>query len=80
MNSLLNETSLYEWIAFLGSIAYVTLAAYQKKVAWFFACISSAIYVYLCFESRLYLDSFLQTFYVLAAVYGWIKWNNSAHE
>ena len=80
MLSLLFQTSNYELIAFFCSIAYVSLAAYQKKIAWIFAFISSAIYVYLCFESRLYLDSFLQMFYVLAAVYGWITWSRTKDE
>lgn len=80
MLSLLLQTSIYEWVAFFCSVAYVSMAAYQKKTAWIFAFISSAIYVYLCFESRLYLDSFLQTFYVLAAVYGWITWSRTNDE
>ena len=80
MLSLLLHTSIYEWVAFFCSVAYVSLAAYQKKIAWIFAFISSAIYVYLCFESRLYLDSFLQSFYVLAAIYGWITWSRSSDE
>lgn len=77
MLSLLLQTSIYEWVAFFCSVAYVSLATYQKKTAWIFAFISSAMYVYLCFENRLYLDSFLQTFYVLAAVYGWITWSRT---
>ena len=80
MLSLLFQTSIFEWVAFFCSVAYVSLAAYQKKTAWIFAFISSAMYVYLCFESRLYLDSFLQMFYVLAAVYGWITWSRSSDE
>ena len=80
MLSLLLQTSIFEWVAFFCSVAYVSLAAYQKKSAWIFAFISSAIYVYLCFESRLYLDSFLQSFYVLAAVYGWITWSRTTVE
>ena len=80
MLSLLFQTSIFEWIAFFCSVAYVSLAAYQKKTAWIFAFISSAMYVYLCFESRLYLDSFLQMFYVLAAVYGWITWSRTKDE
>jgi nicotinamide mononucleotide transporter len=80
MLSLLLHTSIYEWVAFFCSVAYVSLAAYQKKIAWIFAFISSAIYVYLCFDSRLYLDSFLQMFYVLAAVYGWITWSRTKDE
>ncbi len=79
MVSLILQTSIYEWIAFFCSIAYVSMATYQKKIAWLFAFISSAIYVYLCFQSRLYLDSFLQSFYVVAAVYGWVTWNRASN-
>jgi nicotinamide mononucleotide transporter len=80
MLSLILQTSIYEWVAFFCSVAYVSLAAYQKKIAWIFAFISSAIYVYLCFHSRLYLDSFLQSFYVIAAVYGWVTWSRPMDE
>ena len=77
---LILQTSIYEWVAFFCSVIYVLLAAYQKKEAWFFAFGSSAIYVYLCFKSNLYLDSFLQIVYVFAAVYGWITWNRFDRE
>lgn len=77
---LILQTSIYEWVAFFCSVIYVLLAAYQKKKAWFFAFGSSAIYVYLCFKSNLYLDSFLQIVYVFAAVYGWITWNRLDRE
>lgn len=80
MASLILQTSIYEWVAFFCSIAYVTLAAFEKKLAWFFAFVSSAIYVFLCFQSRLFLDSFLQSFYVFAAVYGWISWNRASNK
>jgi nicotinamide mononucleotide transporter len=77
---LILQTSIYEWVAFFCSVIYVLFAAYQKKKAWFFAFGSSAIYVYLCFKSNLYLDSFLQIVYVFAAVYGWITWNRLDRE
>ena len=77
MLQLILQTSTSEWIAFFSSILYVVIIALQKKIAWIFAFISSAIYVYLCFSSKLYLDSFLQFFYVLAAIYGWMRWNKT---
>lgn len=77
MLQLILTTSTSEWIAFFSSILYVIIIALQKKIAWFFAFISSALYVYLCFSSKLYLDSFLQFFYVLAAIYGWMQWNKT---
>jgi nicotinamide mononucleotide transporter len=71
----IQETSPLEWIAVICGIAYVLLAAYRKLACWFFGLISSAIYVYLCFISKLYIETGLQIFYVVMSFYGWITWN-----
>lgn len=70
-------TSLIEWFAVASSIAYVILAAQNKILCWFFAFISSALYVYICFSANLYLESVLQLFYVIMAVVGYLLWNRS---
>lgn len=68
-------TSLVEWIAVASSVIYVILAAQKQILCWFFAFISSALYVYLCFSAQLYLESILQLFYVVMAVVGFVIWN-----
>lgn len=68
-------TSLVEWIAVASSVIYVILAAQKQILCWFFAFISSALYVYLCFSAQLYLESILQLFYVVMAVVGFLLWN-----
>ena len=73
---LLN-TSLIEWVAVICSMAYVILIARKRIIAWLFALIASCIYVYLCIISQYYLESFLQIFYVLMAIYGWYSWNRA---
>ncbi len=70
-------TSVWEWLAFVTGIIYVILAAKREILCWLFALISSAIFVYLCFIGKLYLESTLQLFYVVMAVVGWVTWNNS---
>ena len=67
-------TPILEWIAVFAGVLYVIFAARQRMVCWFFAFVSSAIYVWLCFENQLYLETILQVFYVLMAVYGWQQW------
>jgi nicotinamide mononucleotide transporter len=73
-------TSFWEWIAVTTSVIYVVLMAYHKISAWYFAAISSSIYIYICFEAHLFLDSFLQFFYVLMAIYGWFSWREQTKE
>jgi nicotinamide mononucleotide transporter len=58
------NTTVVEWIAVFASLAYVILIARKRSVGWFFAVISSGVYVYICFVSQLYLETLLQIFYV----------------
>lgn len=74
------ETSLLEWLGVLTGVLYVILISYKKIAAWFFALSSSLIYVYICFSYQLYLESFLQVFYVIMALYGWKSWRKSTRE
>ncbi|MER2491399.1 nicotinamide riboside transporter PnuC [Catenovulum sediminis] len=86
MNEMLAEISqmaLLEVIAVLSSLIYVVLAAKGQLLCWPFAILASAIYCYIFFDVRLLMDSLLQVYYVLIAVYGWMNWqqhknNNSA--
>ena len=70
----IQQTSFLEWTAVILGVSYVISITYKKMIAWLFALISSSIYVYLCFSAQLYLESFLQIFYVLTAIYGWLNW------
>ena len=69
-------TSIWEWLGFLTGVLYVVFISYKKIIAWLFALISSTIYVYLCFKSKLFIETGLQFFYVIMAIYGWFKWNS----
>ena len=71
-------TSLWEWIAVFAGIIYVILAALRNNTCWIFAIISSAIYVFLCFAGKLYIESVLQVFYVIMAFVGWVSWSKNA--
>ena len=68
---------MIEWFAVASSIVYVILAAKRIILCWLFAFIGSALFVYLCYVGQLYIESFLQFFYVAMAVVGWLSWNNS---
>lgn len=71
-------TSIWEWIAVITSILYVIFMSFHKITAWYFAGISSTIYIFICFHSNLFLEAFLQVFYVVMAIYGWYSWNSKA--
>ena len=74
------ETSLWEWLAVLSSLLYVILISYKHISAWAFAIISSALYIYVCFQGQLFLESLLNGFFLIMGVYGWYLWANEKTE
>lgn len=70
------QTSVWEWLAVVSGIFYVIFISFKKTIAWLFALISSILYIYLCFISQLYIETGLQFFYVIMAIYGWMIWTN----
>jgi len=68
--------SIYEIVAVLAAIAYLSLAIRQNIACWFFAAFSTAIYVGLFIEARLYMESLLNAFYFVMAIYGWYVWRS----
>ena len=56
------------------AIAYLLLAVRESLWCWGAAFVSTAIYLYLFFAARLYMESVLQVFYLFMAVYGWQQW------
>jgi len=63
-----------EVVAVVSAIAYLLLAIRQNIWCWLGAAISTAIYVYLFFNARLYMESALNLFYFAMAIYGWSVW------
>lgn len=68
------ETSLWEVVAVIMAIAYLILAMYENILCWLAALISTSIYVFLFFDVNLYMESGLQIYYIIMALYGWYAW------
>ncbi len=68
------ELAPLEVIAVVAAVAYLVLAIRQNIWCWLGAGISTAIYVYLFFAAKLYMESALNLFYFAMAVYGWSVW------
>lgn len=68
------KTSTLEWLAVLTGVLYLIFAVNEKVICWLFGILSSLIYIFISFENQLFLDLGLQTFYVIAGIYGWINW------
>jgi nicotinamide mononucleotide transporter len=66
--------SWLEAIAFVLALAMVFFSAYEKTVTWPLAIISSALYVWLFYVSKLYGETIVNIFFVLSGLWGWAQW------
>lgn len=70
----LRALSPAEVLAVMAALAYLLLAIRQNRLCWFFALLSTAIYIALFIEAKLYMESLLNGFYFAMALYGWYFW------
>lgn len=68
-------TSYWEWCAVFLAVFYLLLAVKESKWCWPAAFLSTSIYTFLFFDVNLYMESFLNSYYLVMAVYGWNQWN-----
>ena len=64
----------WEMVAVFLSVVYLILAIKQSLWCWIAAFISTLIYSILFFDASLLMDSALNIFYLIMAVYGWYSW------
>jgi len=67
----------FELIAMLLALAYVILAAQGSLWCWPAAFISTALYTVIFYDVLLLMDSALNVYYLIMAVYGYWVWQKS---
>lgn len=70
----LSGTSVYEWIAVIFGVAQVLLAWKNNVLLYPAGIISTAFSVYLLASVHLYAESFLNLYYFVMSIYGWLHW------
>lgn len=66
--------SVWEYVAAILSIMYVFLAVIQNSWCWPAAFVSTLIYTILFWQGALPMESFLNFYYMVMAIYGYIQW------
>lgn len=70
--------SAWEYIAVGLSLIYMLLAMKQSLWCWPAAFFSTLIYTLLFFNGALLMESLLNVFYMVMALYGWHSWRQNA--
>jgi nicotinamide mononucleotide transporter len=76
----LSSWSVSEMVAVVFAILYFLLAIRENIWCWFFAGVSTAIYVTVYFDAKLYMESALNVFYFAMAIYGWFIWRSGGEQ
>jgi nicotinamide mononucleotide transporter len=64
-----------DWLVTLTALMYIVLSVNNKPQAWYWSIVSSSLWAWLSYAVyQLYLDAFLQLFYVLVALWGLYLW------
>ncbi|WP_448211664.1 nicotinamide riboside transporter PnuC [Colwellia sp. MEBiC06753] len=67
--------STMELVAVLSALAYVVFAARESIWCWPAALLSTTLYTIIFYDVYLWMDSLLQLYYFVMAIYGWYCWN-----
>jgi nicotinamide mononucleotide transporter len=66
----------WEVLAVVLAVAYLVLAIRQNPWCWPAAAGSTLLYLFIMFQSKLYMQSALQLYYLGMAAYGWYNWRH----
>ncbi|QEA17434.1 nicotinamide mononucleotide transporter [Novosphingobium ginsenosidimutans] len=68
---------MLEWLAAALGVINIALLIFRSQWNFAFAIASVSLYVFIFFESRLYAESGLQVFFIIANIWGWLVWRRS---
>ncbi|MGI9203604.1 MAG: nicotinamide riboside transporter PnuC [Woeseiaceae bacterium] len=69
-----------EITAVVFAILYLFLAIRENIWCWFCAGVSTTIYIGVYFGAKLYMESLLNVFYLVMAIYGWYVWRSGGSD
>jgi nicotinamide mononucleotide transporter len=74
------NTSIWEWIAVIFGVLQVLLAWKNNILLYPAGIISTAFSIYILANANLFAESFLNVYYLVMSVYGWLHWLHKRSE
>lgn len=68
------QSHYIELFGTIAGIVYLFLEIKQKIWLWPFGILTSALYIFVFFQSKFYADMGLQVYYLAISIYGWWHW------
>ncbi|MDR1808870.1 MAG: nicotinamide riboside transporter PnuC [Prevotella sp.] len=74
------ETNWVELVGAIAGLIYLYLEYKADIRMWPTGILMSSFYAYVFIQARFYAFAYINIYYILAAVYGWLKWNRHKAE
>ena len=65
-----------EYSATFLSLTFLFLLIKENKWCWPFGIVSSLLFIYIFYQSQIYVEAVLYIYYVLIGIYGWHVWTD----
>ena len=73
----LTTNEIIEIVAVALSLVYLYFLIKENILCWVFGILASSVSIYLFYQTGLYAESLLYTYYVLIGFYGYYVWNKA---
>lgn len=80
LETALTAMSAWEMLAVILAIGYLLLATRESLWCWYCALASTAIYTAIFWNVSLLMESALNVYYMVMAVYGWWQWRQGGQQ
>ncbi len=67
-------STVLEWLGVLTALIGIWLTVRVHILCWIFNILSSIIYGYVFYHTKLYADGLLQLFFIGLSIWGWLAW------
>ncbi|MEQ9309293.1 MAG: nicotinamide riboside transporter PnuC [Balneolaceae bacterium] len=74
------QTTALEWIAVSTGLMSVWFSMKENILVYPTGIISVLIYIYLTFQTKLYADAGVNSYYFVMSIYGWYHWKNTGDD
>jgi nicotinamide mononucleotide transporter len=73
------QNNYIEILATVTGLIYLFYSIRGNSLLWIYGLITSILYVYVFFRSKIYADMGINVYYVVVSIYGWIHWHKNGN-
>ena len=72
--------NVLEWISVFFNLLFVVLIIKELKIGWIFGILGSLVSIFLFYQTQLYSEAVLYSYYVVMGFYGWWRWSEPGNK